>query len=300
MPSAIHVFLCTIAALAFWGIIGFALGRRLLPAPLAVPLAPALGWAFHSALALPLYRFPGFSPLTVAAGSAVFLAAAIWFLRFPPAAEYRDAGAGVPPFAYGLAALLSVVPAIALFPKISGAAVTLAGPIFDHSKVAIVDEMVRLGLPPANPFFGGDGGDAPLVYYYLWHFSAAELAAIFGVSGWEAGHCDIRFHSFFLARADDGLRRLDRRPHGGRLGCAARLCGVSTKRAFRRARRPGTLFDLPAAIGLCRMVVSNDLGAAAHRRRFVRAFVRFPDAAARAPAFCARAGRAFARERCRI
>ena len=193
MPSAIHVLLSTVAALTFWGIVGFALGRRLLPAPLAVPLAPALGWAFHSALALPLYRFPGFSPLMVATGSAVFLAAAIWFLRFPPAAEDRDAGAGVPPFAYGLAALLSVVPAIALFPKISGAAVTLAGPIFDHSKVAIVDEMVRLGLPPANPFFGGDGGDAPLVYYYLWHFSAAELAAIFGVSGWEA---DIAISAF--------------------------------------------------------------------------------------------------------
>ncbi|HWT96269.1 MAG TPA: hypothetical protein VN229_01595, partial [Terriglobales bacterium] len=47
-------------------------------------------------------------------------------------------------------------------------------------------EMLRSGVPPANPFFAADGGDGRISYYYLWHFSAAELARLTGASGWEA------------------------------------------------------------------------------------------------------------------
>jgi len=35
--------------------------------------------------------------------------------------------------------------------------VILAGPIFDHSKVAMIAEMARLGVPAGNPFFGEAG-----------------------------------------------------------------------------------------------------------------------------------------------
>ena len=82
--------------------------------------------------------------------------------------------------------MLTGIIAIALFPKISGDTATLSGAVFDHSKVAMVDEMIRSGLPPGNPFFGEAGHETPLVYYYLWHYSAAELALVFGVTGWEA------------------------------------------------------------------------------------------------------------------
>ena len=51
-----------------------ALSRRWAPPTLALPVAPALGWAVHSALALPLYRLIGFTPFSVLAGSLVFLA----------------------------------------------------------------------------------------------------------------------------------------------------------------------------------------------------------------------------------
>jgi hypothetical protein len=186
MPSTIHVAICAVAALAYWGMVGFVLSRRLAPAPLALALAPALGWACHSALTLPLYRFLGFTEWTVSIVSLVILGAACLLLLSPASDEERDSGTRVPFWAYGLAAALAAVPAIALFPKFSGEAVMLAGPIFDHSKVAIIDEMTRLGLPPGNPFFGEAGQQTPLAYYYLWHFSAAELALAFGVSGWEA------------------------------------------------------------------------------------------------------------------
>ena len=192
MPSALHVFFASAAALLFWGAIGFALARRLLPLSLVVPAAPALGWAAHSALALPLFRLIGFGPGTVAAGSLALLAAAFIFCRFG-SGDDDEADIQIPLWGFGLAALLAAVPVVALFPKFSGDAVALAGPLFDHSKIALVDEMTRLGVPPGNPFFGEAGHDLPLAYYYLWHFSAAELALLPGVTGWEA---DIALSAF--------------------------------------------------------------------------------------------------------
>ncbi len=133
----------------------------------------------------------GFTPLSVALGSPIFLIAAGLLLRLPM--QSRETDIRIPAWGFALAALLAAVPVLALFPKFSGDAVTLAGPIFDHSKIAMIDEMTRLGLPPGNPFFGEAGHDTPLAYYYLWHFSAAEISMIPGVSGWEA---DIALSAF--------------------------------------------------------------------------------------------------------
>jgi hypothetical protein len=75
-----------------------------------------------------------------------------------------------------------MVPAAAVLPKRAGDAVYLADPIFDHAKVALIDDMIKFGLPAGNPFFA----EPQLAYYYLWHFSAAEIAVATGISGWEA------------------------------------------------------------------------------------------------------------------
>jgi hypothetical protein len=87
------------------------------------------------------------------------------------------------------AGVLALAPALALLPKHSQDGVHLAAPIFDHAKIALIDAMTRQGLPPVNPVFGeagATGAAGRLVYYYLWHFSAAELALPLHVSGWEA------------------------------------------------------------------------------------------------------------------
>ena len=81
------------------------------------------------------------------------------------------------------AAIVSLCVAVAIAPKFDQAAVLLSPAIFDHAKVAMIDEMARLGVPPGNPFLGGA---SPLAYYYLWHFSAAELVLATGITGWEA------------------------------------------------------------------------------------------------------------------
>jgi len=49
-------------------------------------------------------------------------------------------------------------------------------------------------LPPGNPFFAE--GESRFVYYYLWHFSAAELSRLLGVTGWEADAAMTWFSAF--------------------------------------------------------------------------------------------------------
>ena len=95
-----------------------------------------------------------------------------------------------------------MVPAAAVLPKLAGDAVFLADPVFDHAKVALIDDMARLGLPPGNPFFA-DG--RPFAYYYLWHFSAAEIARLLGRSGWEADAGLTWFSAFASLAAMMGL-----------------------------------------------------------------------------------------------
>ena len=162
------------------------ISQRILPRTLAWPVAPALGWAVHSALVLPVFLLIGFSKVTVLGVALLSLVVAIAAIR---RSEHRDADAPEPhvaTWAYAGAALLAVGVAIAIVPKAADDGVILAAPIFDHAKVAIIDEMTRLGVPPGNPFFGEASPSTRLAYYYLWHFSAAELALATGASGWEA------------------------------------------------------------------------------------------------------------------
>jgi hypothetical protein len=185
MVSTVNVAAVAIGALLFWTCIGSAITRRVLPSTLALPFAPTVGWAVHSVLALPILCVTGFSQYSVIGLALLALVARVALARTWPAA-WTDALPRVPVWAYAAAALLALAPAVALLPKSVADGVILSGPIFDHSKIAMIDEMARLGVPPGNPFFGEGGGPPRLVYYYLWHFSAAQLAAAFGLSGWAA------------------------------------------------------------------------------------------------------------------
>ncbi|MCW5690208.1 MAG: hypothetical protein KIT76_16810 [Pseudolabrys sp.] len=186
MITVTHALICAGLALALYGLIGLPLAQRIVMRPLAPWLAPALGWAVHSALALPLCFALGLTRVTAIAIFAVpLLVAALALWRQRPA----PAGMALP--GWLIAAVLVGAALIAFafmavdLPKVSAHGVTLAAPIFDHSKIAMIDEMARLGVPPGNPFYGG-AGPARLSYYYLWHFSAAELSLLTGLSGWAA------------------------------------------------------------------------------------------------------------------
>src|SRR5829696_4859824 len=187
MPSIVDALVCAVTATLLWTWLGLPISRRITPGPLAVPIAPALGWAVHSAAALPVFFVIGFSRTTVLGLTGLCLAAATAALLLQKRLhEHGQAHARLPMWALAAAALLAFAPAAAILPKIVGDSVALSAPIFDHAKVAMIDEMSRLGVPPGNPFFGETGEPTLLAYYYLWHFSAAELTLLTGMSGWAA------------------------------------------------------------------------------------------------------------------
>jgi len=182
MASTLNAAIGAAAAMLLWTCLGLSVTRRLVPT-LALPAAPVVGWAVHSAIALPIFFVVPLSATNVVAVAGLILLAAIAASR--ATAPSGAIASSVPPWAYLLAALLAMAPAVAVLPKVAGDAVYLADPIFDHAKVALIDDMMKFGVPPGNPFFG-DAGQPRFAYYYLWHFGAAELALAAGISGWEA------------------------------------------------------------------------------------------------------------------
>ena len=186
MASTLDALVCAVTATLLWTCLGLPVARRLVPGALALPLAPALGWAVHSAAALPIFILVGFSRATVLGLTGLSVVAALAALVLQRERDQGEYAIRVPVWALAAAALLACGSAAAILPKMTGDGIALAAPIFDHAKVAMIDEMVRLGVPPGNPFFGEMGEPGRLAYYYLWHFSAAELALLTGMSGWEA------------------------------------------------------------------------------------------------------------------
>jgi hypothetical protein len=183
MASPVNAVLCALLATGFWSLLGFALTRHLLPRVLAIGAAPVTGWAVHSAATLPIFLLIGFSSLAVVAVAALCVAISVATLKLAVNSD-AEAAPAIPWWAFVAAAALALAPAAAILPKMSGDAVFLADPMIDHSKIAVIDAMMRQGLPPVDPAFGGPHGQ--LFYYYLWHFSAAALALPLHVSGWEA------------------------------------------------------------------------------------------------------------------
>ena len=206
---------CAIVALLFWSALGYPLSRRLIGRTRALPFSALFGWATHSVLTLPLFFFIPFTARNIGlvAFAALLLVHLIWRLgdklvkstpARPDAAVAGRADAAykpsatmfalrtprvrglISPLAWLLAVMLALSAAAAIAPKEVTNGIVLSDQIFDHSKIAIIDDMARMGLPPGNPFMAHDGADGRLAYYYLWYFSAAELSRALGVSGWEA------------------------------------------------------------------------------------------------------------------
>ena len=186
MASPVNAVLCALVATAFWTVLGYAVGRQLLPRVLALGAAPVVGWAAFSVVTLPISILIGFSAPTVVIMAALCLVAAGGALMLGSANGEAAPTPTIPAWSYAAAAVLALVPASAIVPKFSADGVHLADPIFDHAKIAIIDAMTRQGVPPVNPVFGEFGAAGRLAYYYLWHFSAAELAFPLRASGWEA------------------------------------------------------------------------------------------------------------------
>lgn len=197
-------FLAAAAGLVLWTGAGYGLARTLGFGPsLALPLAPALGWTVLNALALEIARWAG-SPVAGTLGALVLVAAG-WLLRDRNAGTASDDTPAMPIWIVLAAALVALVPAMAVVPKATQAGIALAPAIFDHSKIALIDAMVRDGIPPVDPFYGPPGEPAGVAYYYLWHFGAAQIASLTGARGWEADAAASWFTAFSTLMLMAGL-----------------------------------------------------------------------------------------------
>src|SRR5229473_5376341 len=101
MASTLHAAVGATVALLFWTSLGLTITRRVVPA-LALPMAPVVGWAVHSAIALPIFLVLPFSATCVATVAGVtFLGAVAARLATARADVIASA---VPSWAYVLAA----------------------------------------------------------------------------------------------------------------------------------------------------------------------------------------------------
>jgi hypothetical protein len=185
MASPLIVVLAALGTGLVFTLVGAGLTRWLRPGwASGGGLEPALGWAVFTALALPAQMLLGLTRLSTAGLLIVATAAAVVVLARRP--RGLPILPRLPWWAFGLAALIAAVPLAGLTPRHVGDGVIIGFASADHVKVAMIDEMTRLGLPAGNPFFGLHGARGTLSYYYLWHFGAAQLSSLTGVSGWEA------------------------------------------------------------------------------------------------------------------
>jgi hypothetical protein len=193
MPSLLSAAPSAILALILWGVSGWLIACRVFPgSPLAWGLAPTLGWAIQNTIALTLSLAVGY-PTAMSLASVVVIAVATTTI---PRDKIEEERSSLSPWIALAAALLALLPAVALLPKAVDGGIQMAGPIFDHSKVALIDEIVRGGVPPGNPFFQDSDGAGDISYYYLWQFGAAQLARLSGAGGWEADIASSWFTAF--------------------------------------------------------------------------------------------------------
>ena len=159
-----------------------------------------------------MFEAIGMGRVAVTAVMALFLggASAGLFKRTPAPATTPS---GLVILAAIVAAILALGPMAGILPKLTPDGVMLASPIFDHSKIAMIDEMIRSGVPVQNPFFSEVGAPDRVAYYYLWHFSAAVFGVLTGVSGWEADAALTWFTAFASLMVMIGLSlRIGGRP----------------------------------------------------------------------------------------
>jgi hypothetical protein len=139
MASPVNALVCALIATAFWSLLGYALGSRLVPRVVAIGAAPVIGWSVHSAACLPIYLLFEFSPFVVAGIGAVCVLIAGFSLSQPRSAGEIEPAQTIPVLAFAGAAVVSLLPAATILPKSSAGAVWLADATFDHAKIAIVD-----------------------------------------------------------------------------------------------------------------------------------------------------------------
>ena len=200
--------LCAAVAALFWTVPRLCARAPPRARGARVAVAPALGWAVHSAAGAAVFSSSASPPPAMAVvaaarpgGRSCRVAHAACRRRESPP------GCAFPSGPMAGAALLALAagggdPAEGRQRR----GRVRADPIFDHAKVAMIDDMARLGLPPGNPFFGEVGEPASRSPTTTSGISARPSSR--ALSGAAAGKPMSRmtwFTAFASLAADDGL-----------------------------------------------------------------------------------------------
>jgi hypothetical protein len=182
LSLSIAVFVFLIAGYT----VGFPLSRHLDVDPQRrLLVAPTLGLAVYAGVCGLVFRYLPFSAISV---SSIFVVVAIFSFLAGRSGDHKAilfAAGGAPgPGAIFAAIGIAILTTLAVVPHFTGNSVSFGTPVFDHEKVAIIDEIINNGTPPHNPFVSYTGTTNVLNYYYLWYLLAATASITTGLSGW--------------------------------------------------------------------------------------------------------------------
>ncbi|WEX91692.1 hypothetical protein PZN02_005987 (plasmid) [Sinorhizobium garamanticum] len=148
-------------------------------------LSPVIGLGIFGAAGVSIFHFLPLTAFNLILVVLTFSAVALWLSKGTIDPLLRSPAS--PGFSWlAVAFLLCLFPTFEIIPQYYGGSAGVGHPIWDHAKIAIVNEIAQNGLPPANPFHSETGSSNTLIYYYVWHFMAACSSVITGASGWEA------------------------------------------------------------------------------------------------------------------
>jgi hypothetical protein len=115
MAAVRGVLWCAVTGLALWSVVGYVIALRLpMPAHLRAGLAPALGWAVQTSVSLMLSLLFGFSVPSILASVLIAFGA----LLCAPPVLVAEPRAPLPAWIFAGAAILALMPAAAILPKI--------------------------------------------------------------------------------------------------------------------------------------------------------------------------------------
>lgn len=165
---------------------GILLGIKKRPNFTLILLSPVLGLCTFGPFTLLYAWLFAYSALNVIISWLIFVGGAAVYVSKIKRIDKSLFFGGEDYWLIAAAMLWALVPTINIYPQLYEQGLFVNFHIFDHMKIAIINSIVRDGLPPVNPFYAPIGEPISLVYYYAWHFNASLIKLLTGVSGWQA------------------------------------------------------------------------------------------------------------------
>ncbi|MER9606362.1 hypothetical protein [Mesorhizobium sp. M0243] len=148
-------------------------------------ISPAIGLGIFGAAGVSIFHLLSLTAINLILTVLALFAVTLWLSKGSVDPLLRSPTN--PGFSWlAVAFLLCLLPTFAIIPQHYAESAGVGDPIWDHAKIAIINEIAQNGLPPGNPYYSQVGTPSRLIYYYVWHFIAACSSVITGASGWEA------------------------------------------------------------------------------------------------------------------